>query len=639
MAMLLAALVCAAVDVSLTRIDHAHRAAEWLLPLEAIAGYVVWGLLTWPAARLIASWTGSRFVAHLVVMATPVALHSVLRDALRNTALLSEPRTLIDVGLVLGTALGALVLCHLVTRRSAQPESLDDTRSNSGAVRVLGATLGLGAVVAMAPGVFFEGDATASAAENTAEGERPPNLLLLVWDTTRAQNLTPYGYDRDTTPQLAKLAEGGALFENAFSTTVFTLSSHTSMLTGVAPTTHGTTMTNQWLDHPTIVPLLQRAGYRTGAFVGTKVLRASTNFLEGFDVYDDLVDPPLCDTRLWGMVHDVQAAAAQTFPALNNNGNPHWFETLQRPADDVLANALNFIEDAEATDQPWFVFINMFDVHWPYLPVNDAQALFVADYGGPMDGFTFRSDDYPDGYQPKAADKSHIVDLYDAEMFDLDRTVDAFLSKLDLGNGETTVLMTSDHGEGFGEDRHGEQLWSHEHLHGPQTRVPFLLYAPGDIEAGQTVDAPVSGVDIAPTLLDFAGLSDTFTWPMLGESLRDLTVTEGRKVYLVDHDNLEPGYDSAAVILGDYKLFDLEGERTLHDIHADRLDITDVSAEHEELRGILDKALDEFLDGSVTGGEMTNVDTDVLRALGYMDGKAPPPKKDDEESESDDDGK
>lgn len=624
MTMLLAALVCAAVDVSSTRLDMAHRAAEWSLPLQTIAGYAVWGLVTWIPARLVARrGSAARFAAHLLVMATPVALHAVLRDALRDTSKLAEGDTLLNVGFVLGGALVLYAVTRLLAKREAprHDEDGDDGSPRSGP-RALGVLLALGALGVMAPGVVFPGPAPIAAAA-TATAERPPNLLLLVWDTTRAQNLGAYGYERPTTEHLDALAAQGAVFDNAFSTTVFTLSSHTSMLTGVTPTDHGTTMTNQWVDHPTIVPALQRAGYRTGGFVGTKVLRASTNFAEGFDVYDDQVDPAVCDTRLWGLVHDVQAAAAKAVPALNNDGNPHWFETLQRPADDVLDSALAFIEESEAAGRPWFVFVNMFDVHWPYLPARDAAALFVDEYGGPMNGYVFRADDYPAGHQPTADDKRHIVDLYDAEMYQLDRVVDDFLGKLDLARGDTTVLLTSDHGEGFGEDRHGEQLWSHEHLHGPQTRIPLVLYAPGEVEAGRRIEAPVSGVDIAPTLLDFADLEGVTSWDMQGSSLRDLAVPDERVVFLLDHDNLEPGHDSAVAIFGDYKLFDLEGERSLHHLHDDPLDLVDVSAEHPELRAMLDEALDTFLEGSETGG-VGNVDYDVLQALGYMDGKAPP---------------
>lgn len=623
MAMLLAALVCAAVDVTLTRGESTHRAAEWTLPAQAVAAYAVWGLVTWIPARLVRRRPGAaRFGAHLLVMAAPVALHAAVRDALRDTSLFGDTDTWIDVGLVLGGAFTVYVVTRLLARREDRRRSDDDDDDGTPpAARGLGVLLALGSLAVMAPGVVHDGPAPVAAA-TTTDGARPPNLLLLVWDTTRAQNLVPYGYQRATTPHLDALAERGAVFDNAFSTTIFTLSSHTSMLTGVTPAEHGTTMTNQWVEHPTIVPALQRAGYRTGGFVGTKVLRASTNFAEGFDVYDDLVDPPVCDTRLWSLVHDAQAAAAKAVPALSGDGNPHWFETLQRPADDVLANAAAFIRESEAAGRPWFVFVNMFDVHWPYLPTRDARALFVDGYSGPMNGYVFRADDYPDGHQPTASDKRHVVDLYDAELYELDAEVDRFLAQLDLR--DTVVLTTSDHGEGFGEDRHGEQMWSHEHLHGPQTRIPLVLAAPG-VEAGRRVRDVVSGVDVAPTLLDFAGLTDATSWAMAGESLRDLAVDPERLVFLQDHDNLEPGHDSAAVILGDLKLFDLEGDRSLHDIHADPLDLHDVSSEHPELRATLGEALDAFLDGSDTGGA-GNVDMDVLRALGYVDGKAPPSK-------------
>ena len=124
--------------------------------------------------------------------------------------------------------------------------------------------------------------------------------------------------------------------------------------------------------------------------------------------------------------------------------------------------------------------INMYDVHWPYLPREESREQFVAEYDGRIDGFLFRSDDYDasadqgvKGSSLDERDKQHLVDLYAAELFELDREVDRFLGELELGSS-TGIVMTSDHGEAFGEALH----WEHNGILEPQVRIPLLVRRP-----------------------------------------------------------------------------------------------------------------------------------------------------------------
>jgi hypothetical protein len=100
-----------------------------------------------------------------------------------------------------------------------------------------------------------------------------PNLLLLIWDTTRAQSLSFYGYDRKTTPQLEQLAAQSIVFDQARSASRYTLTSHLSMLTGVYPSHHGARMTRQRIsphDTPSIAATLRDRGYRTAAIASIR---------------------------------------------------------------------------------------------------------------------------------------------------------------------------------------------------------------------------------------------------------------------------------------------------------------------------------------------------------------------------------
>ncbi|MBM3986072.1 MAG: sulfatase, partial [Planctomycetes bacterium] len=438
-----------------------------------------------------------------------------------------------------------------------------------------------------------------------------PNLLLLVWDTTRADRLTPWGHDRDTTPNLQRLAAESATWEAAYSASVFTLSSHVSMLTGLPPGLHGTSLRRQTVTATSVARTLRDAGYRTGAFVGTSVLAAGRGLERGFEVYDDLVDPPLCSSTLWALVHDVQVVAAKLVPALRGNGNPNRPQDFQRPAAEVLDAAAAFI--ARPDRRPWFVMVNLFDVHWPYLPGKDAAALWVQPYDGPVNGYLFRADDFPPGYRPGTADAAHVRDLYDAELWELDRAVDAFLAGVLQRDPQACVLLTSDHGEALGDG----DTWSHDELLLPQTRVPLLLRAPGRVPAGRR-EGPASGVDVAATLLDLAGVEPPPGTPSASRSL--LAPPDPQRVlFLQDLDNLLAARDHSAALRGRLKLKLKDGVATLTDTLADPLDRQDLSAEHPQEAAALRAALETLLAASAAAEEGDVLQNEAaLRALGYV---------------------
>lgn len=458
-----------------------------------------------------------------------------------------------------------------------------------------------------------------SAALAGSDGTRP-NLLLLVWDTTRADRLQPYGYERETTPHLARLAEESVLFEDSRSVSCFTFTSHLSMLTGVRPSTHGARLLSTRYDPrraTSIAETLREAGYRTGAFVGTDVLAGRTGIRRGFDVYDDRVDPPVCDTRGWKMVHDVQAVLARLLPGLGNNGQPHWFQDFQRPATEVLDRAAAWIDDDDP--RPWFCMVNLYDVHWPYLPTSTACARLVRPYAGPLDGYLFRSDRYTRGFEMGEEDARHISDLYDAELFELDAQVDAFLGEIDLAAGGTAVVMTSDHGEAFGE----AGRWKHEDITEPQVRVPLIVRLPEPAPSARRVTEPTSGIDVAPTLLRLAGLEvpgDVQGLDLLGGEL-----PAGRALLVEDRDRMDPRDVRIAYYSGPWKLLRAglgeEAVFELYDLRVDPVGEIDVSAAHPEERvrliaemiALRGDAEEEDLDV----GEELRGQADALRALGY----------------------
>jgi arylsulfatase A-like enzyme len=589
----LAILLCAGLDTLLTRLALSHRPHGFALPLQLVLAWAVFGLLMAVPAWLTARKSAAPFAASFGWLAGTIVVHHAAAARVRagDGPLLIAVATLLAALVVVGSA---LLLARLERRLAGR--------------RWPGLTLLVVALLLLPPA---DGLRRPPQPPADAPAAARPNLLLLIWDTTRADHLQPWGYNRGITPHLDQLAERSATWEAAYSASVFTLSSHVSMLTGLPPSLHGTTLRHQGVTAESVATQLRKAGYRTGAFVGTSVLDAGRGLERGFDVYDDQVDPALCDSHVWALIHDAQVVAAWLVPALRGNGNPNRPQDFQRPAREVLDAALAWIRQPDP--RPWFAMVNLFDAHWPYLPSKDATALWVRHYAGPVNGYLFRADTYPPGHQPDALDKQHVSDLYDAELWELDGAVDRFLGALLNGPAPPDVLLTADHGEALGEGDH----WSHDDLLLAQTRVPMLLLAPGRVQPGRR-EGPVSGVDVAATLLDLAGATPEPGSVSLSRSLL-AEPQPGRMLFEDDLDNLLAAQDAHAVIRGRLRLTRRDGRETLNDALHDPLDEHDLSAAQPTEAAELRQALEALLAAAKKvdeGGPLQN--PDALRALGYM---------------------
>jgi len=617
------ALVFGAVDTLLVRWEFDHRPLQAPLFWQSALLWLAFGVLALVPASLAQRLVSRRrdggppgareqaaSVAWLAAwMAGPVLVHARVD---RHTAIGGDVSGLLSLGALLDLLLGLAFVALLFFATRAAVARLGGLR--------LGAAL---ALAALACGLFvgFRAD-TGGTGSSVAEAPAGPNVLLMVWDTTRSKNLSLYGYGRETTPFLDRVAETSLVFDRARSASSYTLTSHLSMLTGVYPSHHGARLRRQVFDPfatPSVAEDFARAGYRTGAFVGTGVLRAQTGAAWAFEHFDDLVDPPVSDTHAWALVHDLQAVLAATVPGMSFNGLPHWFQDFQRPARRVLENARAWIEEPDP--RPWFCLINMYDVHWPYVPAPEARERWVRPYDGPADGYLKRSDRYRKEYKLRGPDRLHVRDLYDGEMWSLDREVEAFLAAIDLDR--TAVVITSDHGEAFGEGGR----WEHDDILECQVRVPLIVRPAGGI-AGHRSDVPASGVDVAPTLLALAGLE-----PLAGEGPGprfdgiDLLAADAHRSLLVeDRDHLDPLDVRLALYEGKWKLLRL-GLGTgltweLFDLEADPEGLSDVAADHpdvvEELKGRMEAlraawGADDERD-LLQGGD---VNAEALEALGY----------------------
>jgi len=312
------------------------------------------------------------------------------------------------------------------------------------------------------------------------EGD-PPNVILVSIDTLRADALGSYGGVAET-PVLDGLAERGVLFERAYSPTALTAPSHTSLLTGVGPLQHGVIRNGATLpdELELIAEAFRKAGYASGAFVSSFVLDTRFGWDQGFDVYDASF-----------------SEAEATLP--KERGNPgmffvmHEFGGFDRRADASIDAALAWLEQAP---EPYFLFVHLFDPHDPYVPPNG----FVKRLRG-VD-FDLEGRSAPNVRDP--ARLRMLVRRYHAEVLftdhELGRLLDATARKSER---RRLTAVTADHGEGLGQH---DWLFHEANLYEEALHVPLIVHDSGTAIGGMRIATPVGLVDVAPTLLDLAGL-------------------------------------------------------------------------------------------------------------------------------------
>ena len=338
-----------------------------------------------------------------------------------------------------------------------------------------------------------------------------PNVLVIVLDTVRADHLSGYGYARATSPNVDRIAQQGVLFENAISTSSWTLPSHASLLTGQFPFEHGATLNNLDSRLPTLGEQLQLHGYRTAAFSANLLyFTEKEGFGRGF-------------IRFEGPFHSIADMAFRTVYGrkferfvLRRLG----FEDIpaRKRASDVTHAFLRWAE--RDPGQPFFAFLNLFDAHTPYLPPQPYRNRFSKqpNPGGLINWHMFRP--WPE-LTPEQLQSE--MDAYDGAIAYMDDQVGALLTALqkqEIGRN-LLVVITADHGEAFGEHRFGEhRLIDHRNsLYRALVRVPLIIWWPGHLPAGARVERPVSIASVPATVMDLVGAADsgTFRVPSLAE--------------------------------------------------------------------------------------------------------------------------
>jgi arylsulfatase A-like enzyme len=336
-----------------------------------------------------------------------------------------------------------------------------------------------------------------------------PNVVLISVDTLRPDHLGCYGYARATSPTIDRLAAEGTLFEVAISSSSWTLPAHAALFTGLPDSVHGADRGSRKLEpeRRTLAEAIRAAGYRTLGIWTGPLLAPKFGFAQGFDRYvshEDGTDADLFDSEKYRDEWEAVSEKAQrvvTGPDIED-----------RIRDLIVA----------PMEQPFFLFVHLWDVHYDYIPPAPFDTLFDSAYAGGVDGrnLTELLRWGPEDIDPR--DLDHLKALYDGEIASTDRQVQFIVDRLhDLGFAdETLIILTADHGEEFFE--HG--LFGHKRaLYDESIRIPLVFWYPGHVPAGQRIEKPVRIIDIAPTILEFVGavgLPDILGRSLLSEILQ-----------------------------------------------------------------------------------------------------------------------
>lgn len=312
----------------------------------------------------------------------------------------------------------------------------------------------------------------------------PPNVLLIIVDTLRADRLGAYGYPHGSSPNVDAFAAQSVVFERALAAASSTGPSHASIFSSRFTRGHtigSETGKTRFVDTTALAEVFQAGGYDTAAFVGNSMLNRRLGFDRGFAVYDDELPEAEANRPIFERVASATSDRV--------------FEWLEQPR-----------------EQPFFLWTHYQDPHGPYTPPEGyADTLDVPAVPGEhplppserdpsglrsipayqvLPGLTL-----PSAYEKRYAEEILFADHWIGELL-------ARAERSSKGRG-LVVLLTADHGEAMGE---AERWFAHGYATTPdQAHVPMILRAPG-LEPGRRRDL-VHHVDIFPTLLELAGLA------------------------------------------------------------------------------------------------------------------------------------
>jgi arylsulfatase A-like enzyme len=353
------------------------------------------------------------------------------------------------------------------------------------------------------------------------------NVLLIVWDTVRAANLSLYGYGRPTTPNLKALADRGVRFDLAFSTSSWTLPAHASLFTGRWPHELGVSWKSPVReDVPTLAECLAFSGYETAGFAANlDYCSRETGLARGFAHYEDFsIDVYDAFSRYVALGHRLEIYSwASVLDRFVEKAFGSWYDLLPRSREHVKNAAavdqafLMWLERRHERRRPFFAFLNYNDAHSPYEIPDRSTPGFGLRPGSWLDRQTLHRWITLDKSKLSYHDVRMAADGYDDCIAYLDRRLGMLLQELSRRGvlDNTLVIVTADHGEHLGDHIlffHGCSLYRQ------LVQVPLVIADHKGIPSDRVVAEPVSLRDMPATVVDLLGLGKANSFP--GQSLK-----------------------------------------------------------------------------------------------------------------------
>jgi arylsulfatase A-like enzyme len=465
-----------------------------------------------------------------------------------------------------------------------------------------------------------------------------PDVVLVVIDTVRAGNVSTYGYQRSTAPEIDALAAEGALFLDATSPATWSLPSHASLFTGRYPSSHNAHAEHHYLDgrYPTLAQVLERSGYETFCITANPWISDGLGLTRGFAHQDDSLRSVGGAGLGFSFVHRL----------LDRLG----LQEADKGGDLVARSFERWARARPASgERPAFVFLNFIEAHFPYhqlphdylfrftdLPYGKLRALSIdllgQQFGGPGPALAEAAGPARDMYDGGVAYTSHL----------LARVVEALRARGTLDR--TVLVVLADHGELLGE--HGGFFGHGPSVYQQSVGVPLLVRYPPRIPAGARVEAPVSTLGVYASVLDLAELPPPPTLqvgslvplargeapaqngPILAELHRsdeigrrdwpDPQLKAGSRYRLLREGPLK----LVAVSTGEHLLYDLAADpEETRDLGPERpADLARMVARLEEARAQLGlPALDAPIAAGEQAPELDDATKEQLKALGYAE--------------------
>jgi arylsulfatase A-like enzyme len=455
-----------------------------------------------------------------------------------------------------------------------------------------------------------------------------PNILLIVMDAARAENLSCYGYSRPTTPNLEQFATHSVVYEMAISPAGWTLPAHASMFTGLYPSRHGADDQHKFLspESPTMAELLRALGYITLAYCYNAYVGPATGLNRGFQSFSNrLIHAP---NGLGKVISRMDRGTARVMG---------WRDSGARY---INAQVIKALRQLQSDDRPFFIFINYLEPHVPYRSPRKYNR-YLPDTISPKELKELNLDPWKYLTDPASMDERDfeiLRSLHDSAITYLDTRIAEvlnWLKELRLLD-DTMVIITADHGENLGD----HQLMGHGYcLYDSLLHVPLIIHYPKGIVTPGRVTHQVQTLDLLPTILALVEETSTEAYDslqgynLLSSTRRDFTVAEQSKPDLTNFYSRFPDvdvsrFDRALKMIRTERhkyIHASDGRHELYDLQADPGEVRSIVGEQPNIAGDLDLRLTEWyarFEPILPADQAPEFDEEVkarLRALGYLE--------------------